>query len=106
MEPRSRLRSSAAHFDQAAHNARLAEQLAARQKTQRESLEAMAKITDPRELRMVQAVDAMLAGLGDAEGYLGPIGAPATRSLQRALNAYGITPDYGCEKVRPTLANT
>ena len=92
-------------FDQAAHDARLAEQLAEQQEVQRRSLEAMARIVDPRELALVQSVDAVLSRLGTADGYLGPIGQPATRAMQKALAAYGITPDYGCTKVRPTLAS-
>ncbi len=48
-----------------------------------------------REKRMVIAVDKLLSGnLGNAEAYLGAIGLPATRELQRVLEAYGITPDY------------
>lgn len=90
---------------QEAHTAKLAVDLAARQDIQRRSLEAMARIPDPRELALVQSVDAVLSGLGSAEGYLGEIGAPATRRMQRSLAAYGITPDYGCDKVRPTLTS-
>lgn len=91
-------------FDAAAHRARLGEDLARKQEVQRRSLEAMARIADPRELALVQSVDAVLSGLGNADGYLGVIGAPATRAMQKALAAYGITPDYGCAKVRPTLS--
>lgn len=105
MEERFPLPYGAPRFDQAAHEARLAAQLAERQEIQRRSLEAMARIVDPRELALVQSVDAVLSTLGDAEGYLGPVGALATRSMQNALAAYGITPDYGCIKVRPTLAS-
>ncbi len=90
---------------QLAQQAKLAAELAERREVQRRSLEAMAKIADPRELALVQSVDAVLSGLGDAEGYLGEIGAPATRQMQRSLAAYGITPDYGCDKVRPTLTS-
>ena len=90
---------------QQAHRARLAVDLAARQEIQRRSLEAMAKISDPRELALVQSVDAVLSGLGDAEGYLVPIGEPATRRMQRSLAAYGVTPDYGYPKIRPTLTS-
>jgi hypothetical protein len=49
-----------------------------------------------REKRMVIALDELLSfNLGSAEGYLGSIGLPTTRKLQRALAEYGITPDYG-----------
>ncbi|MFZ3482030.1 hypothetical protein [Sphingomonas sp. 3-13AW] len=91
-------------FDQAAHEARLAAELAERQEVQRRSLEAMAKIVDPRELAMVQAVDQVLSRLGDADAYLSAIGGPATRALQKALAAYGVTPDYGVGSIRETLA--
>jgi hypothetical protein len=103
MEERLGYYGRTAMFDQAAHDARLAAELAEQQEIQRRSLEAMSKIVDPRELAMVKAVDAVLSGLGSADGYLGAIGAPKTRAMQKALQAYGITPDYGCTKVRPTL---
>jgi len=96
-------------FDHAAHQARqtqLAARQAEQQEIQRRSLEAMSRIVDPRELALVQSVDAVLSGLGSADGYLGVIGAPATRAMQNALAAYGITPDYGCMKVRPTLSSS
>lgn len=105
MEERFPLPCRALAFDQAAHEARLAAQLAEEQEIQRRSLEAMAKIVDPRELALIQSVDAALSALGGADGYIGTIGAPATRAMQNALAAYGITPDYGCMKVRPTLAS-
>lgn len=101
MEERYTSWGSGPVFDQAAHEARLATQLAERQEVQRRSLEAMARIVDPRELAIVKSVDAVLSGLGSADGYLGPIGAPKTRQMQKALAAYGITPDY--DRVRQTL---
>jgi hypothetical protein len=106
MEERFPLPYRAPAFDHAAHQAHLAAQLAEQQEIQRRSLEAMSRIVDPRELALVQSVDAVLSGLGSADGYLGPIGASATRAMQNALSAYGITPDYGCMKVRPTLASS
>jgi hypothetical protein len=49
-----------------------------------------------REKQMVIAIDTLLSyNLGSADGYLGSIGLPVTRRLQRALAEYGITPDYG-----------
>jgi hypothetical protein len=49
-----------------------------------------------REKQMVIAIDEMLSSkLGSADGYIGSIGFPLTRRLQRALSEYGITPDYG-----------
>lgn len=49
-----------------------------------------------REKQMVIALDELLSfNLGSADGYLGPVGLPTTRKLQRALAEYGITPDYG-----------
>lgn len=62
-----------------------------------------------REKSLVIAVDELLSQcLGTANGYLGPVGLPITRKLQRALHAYGIVPDYGqgCGLGRRTLSRT
>lgn len=67
-----------------------------RDRVARLSQRAIDALPAGREKQLVIAVDELLSfNLGSADGYLGSIGLPATRKLQRALAAYGITPDYG-----------
>lgn len=60
-----------------------------------ESQAAIDALPAGREKLMVIAIDELLSNnLGSADGYLGHIGLPATRKLQKALAEYGITLDY------------
>lgn len=65
---------------------------------EREAAEAAALAaiieTTPREAALIEAVRGALECLGKPDGYLPDIGAPKTRALQRAFEAYEPHPTF------------